>query len=181
MSGPTEAAPAGAPAGSRPVLHLLCGKIAAGKSTLAADLAAQPATLLIAEDRWLARLYPGEIASLEDYARCSRRLRAAIGDHVETLLRAGLSVVLDFPANTRDQRRWLKGLVEGSGADHRLHLLEVPDAVCKARLRRRNAEGKHEYAATEAQFEAFTRHFLPPSPDEGLTIVVHPHEGDDGA
>ena len=164
-----------------PVLHLLCGKIAAGKSTLAARLAMAPTTILMAEDVWLARLYPGEIASLEDYAHCSRRLRAAIGDHVEALLRAGLSVVLDFPANTLDQRRWLKALVEGSGADHRLHLLEVPDSVCKARLRRRNAEGGHEFAATEAQFEAVTRHFVPPSPDEGLTVVRHPYQGDDGA
>ena len=29
------------------VLHLLCGKIAAGKSTLAGQLAAAPATILI--------------------------------------------------------------------------------------------------------------------------------------
>ena len=165
--------------GAAPVLHLLCGKIAAGKSTLARELAAAPGSVLIAEDHWLARLYPDEIAGLEDYVRCSRRLRAAMGGHVEALLRAGVSVVLDFPANTLEQRRWLKSLVEPGGPEHRLHFLDVPDEVCKARLRQRNAAGTHDFAASEAQFDAFTRHFVSPSTDEGLPIVHHPHEAID--
>ncbi len=32
-----------------PTLHMLCGKIAAGKSTLAASLASAPRTVLIAD------------------------------------------------------------------------------------------------------------------------------------
>jgi predicted kinase len=38
-------------------LFLMCGKIAAGKSTLAAKLATAPGTILISEDQWLTRLY----------------------------------------------------------------------------------------------------------------------------
>ncbi|CUI95915.1 Uncharacterised protein [Achromobacter xylosoxidans] len=52
-----------------PTLHFLCGKIGAGKSTLAARLASRPDTLLISEDAWLAALYPGEILSVADYGR----------------------------------------------------------------------------------------------------------------
>ena len=50
----------------RPTLFLLCGKIASGKSTLAATLAEQPNTLLLKEDLLLATLYPGEIVTLDD-------------------------------------------------------------------------------------------------------------------
>ena len=39
---------------SAPMLHFLCGKIGAGKSTLAAALASQPGALRISEDDWLA-------------------------------------------------------------------------------------------------------------------------------
>ena len=42
----------------RPTLFLLCGKIASGKSTLAATLAEQPNTLLLKEDQLLAELLP---------------------------------------------------------------------------------------------------------------------------
>jgi hypothetical protein len=46
-------------------LYLLCGRIAAGKSTLARRLGAQPATLLIAIDHWMPILYPTEIRTIE--------------------------------------------------------------------------------------------------------------------
>jgi hypothetical protein len=39
------------------MLHMLCGKIGAGKSTLAKALAAREATVLISEDAWLAALF----------------------------------------------------------------------------------------------------------------------------
>lgn len=159
------------PTDPTPTLHLLCGKIAAGKSTLAHRLAAAPATVLIAEDAWLARLYPGEIAALEDYVRCSGRLRGAMGPHVEALLRAGLSVVLDFPANTVASRAWMRGIVEAAGVAHRLHWLDVPDADCKARLRDRNAAGGRDFAPSEADFDLFTSYFVPPSPNEGFDVV----------
>jgi predicted kinase len=165
----------GAPMDARmPTLHLLCGKIAAGKTTLARRLAAGPLTVLISQDRWLSRLYPGELHSLEDYARRSACLQDAMGEHVTSLLRAGVSVVLDFPANTVRQRRWMRGIVEASGADHRLHVLDAPDEVCKARLRARNAEGSHEYAPTDDQFDEFTRHFVLPAPEEGFHVIAHP-------
>lgn len=78
------------------VLHLMCGKAGAGKSTLAQRLAQQPQTLLLVEDAWLATLYEQEMASLQDYARCSDRLRRALGGHLVQLLRGGWSVALDF-------------------------------------------------------------------------------------
>lgn len=121
-----------------PTLHLICGKIAAGKSTLARQLAEEPATILISEDRWLACLYPGEITSLDDYLRCTGRLRDAMDEHVESLLRSSLSVVLDFPANTLNQRLRLRNIFENARCGHWLHYLDVPDNVCKARLKRRN-------------------------------------------
>ena len=49
-----------------PTLHLLCGKIAAGKSTLAKELVAEHAAILLSEDTWLAQLYPGEVLSVAD-------------------------------------------------------------------------------------------------------------------
>ncbi|MBR1221359.1 ATP-binding protein [Bradyrhizobium sp. U87765 SZCCT0131] len=155
------------------VLHLLCGKIAAGKSTLAVELGAQPHTVTVAEDDWLSGLYPGEIRTVADYGRCSARLRGVMAPHLAALLRAGLSVVLDFPANTPANRAWMRGIVEEAGVGHRLHYLDVPDEVCRARLRERNARGDHAYTVTDAEFDIITSHFVAPSHDEGFTIMIH--------
>jgi len=154
-------------------LHLLCGKICAGKSSLSAQLGEAPLTVIVSEDAWLSRLFGAEMASVEDYISCAAKLRAAMGPHLVDLLKAGLSVVLDYPANTLANRAWMKGIADEAGVAHQLHWLDVPDAVCKARLRARNAAGAHEFAATDEQFDLITSYFVPPTEAEGLEIVVH--------
>ncbi|MGF6348054.1 AAA family ATPase [Variovorax sp. W2I14] len=154
-----------------PMLHMVCGKIGAGKSTLTRRLADAPATVLISEDAWLAALYPGEIVDLPDYVRTSTRLKQVMAEHVVALLAAGVSVVLDFPANTVSSRAWARGIFEKAGVAHRLHFLDVPDEVCKARLRARNASGKHPFETTDAEFDLITRHFVAPSEAEGFHVV----------
>jgi len=156
---------------AKPTLHLLCGKIAAGKSTLAAKLSAEPGTILISEDEWLSSLFAEEMATVADFVRCSKKLRAAIAPHIVALLDAGVSVVLDFQANTLESRKWMRKLLEQSQAQHQLHVLNVPDEVCIARLHERNAGGDHPFGATEKQFHQINRHFSPPTPEEGFTIV----------
>jgi predicted kinase len=155
----------------RPVLHILCGKAGSGKSTLAATLAAEHAAIVISEDVWLARLYPGELASFDDYRRLSARLKTVVGPLVVDLLRAGHAVVLDYPANTRASRAWFRGLLQQSGAAHVLHFLDTHDDVCLARIARRNAErpeGSHHLARED--FEYLGTLFEPPGDDEGFDV-----------
>jgi len=152
---------------------MICGKVAAGKSTLAARLAKSPATILISEDHWTSRLFKDELKTVADYARYSRRLRDAMGPHVVTLLTAGFSVVLDFPANTPAQRKWMRSLFEEAGAAHRLHFLDASNEVCLERLHQRNAAGSHEFAVSDAEFEEITRYFVPPADAEGFEVTVY--------
>lgn len=154
-----------------PTLHLVCGKIASGKSTLTARLASAPHTVRISEDSLLAQLYPGQIASLADYAACAALLRAAIAPLALQMLQAGVSVVLDFPANTPASRAWMRELFQQAGTPHVLHYLDVPDEECKARLRQRNASGLHPFSTSDAQFDDITRHFVAPQASEGFEIV----------
>lgn len=160
-----------------PILHMLCGKIAAGKSTLAASLASAPGTILIAEDDWLNGLFADELVSLPDYVRCASKLRRIMAPHVAEVLNAGVSVVLDFPTNTLQQRIWMRGILENTSAAHQLHLLELPDEVCLSRLRARNSQGDHPFAVTEAQFHQFSSHFAVPTPEEGFNVVRHDNGG----
>jgi predicted kinase len=45
---------------------MVCGKIASGKSTPAADLGRSAGAVVIAEDAWLHALYADQLASLGD-------------------------------------------------------------------------------------------------------------------
>lgn len=154
-------------------LHMLCGKPAAGKSTLCAKLSREAGTVVISEDAWLATLFGDQMSSLKDFVRCSQKVREVAGPHVVDLLRAGVTVVLDFQANTLESRAWMAGLARQGQVTATLHHMDVPDAVCKARLAARNATGSHPFSVSEAQFDQVVAHFVAPSEDEGFEVVVH--------
>jgi predicted kinase len=156
-------------------LYCVYGKIAAGKTTLARKLAAQHGAVLICEDEWLVRL-EAEIESFDDFCRHARRLRAAIGPHVVELLRHGVSVVLDVPANTPQNRIWFRSLFETANAAHELHVIEAPDDLCKARLRARNEtkpDGVYFGFVPEEIFDPVTRLLVPPAESEGFNVIRH--------
>ena len=156
-----------------PTLHLLCGRIAAGKSILARQLASRPATMLVSEDHWTSTLFGDDLKTIDDYTRYSARLRTAMAPHIVEILRQGLSVVLDFQANTVRVRGWMRSLIDEAKVPHELHWLDVPDAICKQQLSRRNAGGEHAFQVSDAEYDLFTRYFVPPGPDEGFNVVVH--------
>ncbi len=155
---------------SSATLHFLCGKIASGKSTLAQQLVRGQQAVLLSEDTWLAALYPGQITQLADYIEKSSLLKSALELHLVTLLRQGVTLVLDFPANTPVQRRWLKGLAEQAGCSYCCHVLDVSDEECKRRLAARNLSGKNPFTTSAEQFDLITAHFSYPSEEEELVI-----------
>ena len=157
-------------------LHFFCGKMAAGKSTLAKKLAEKNNAILLVEDEWLSQLFPGEIATISDYIKYAPRLQKLIFSHVLSLLSRSVSVVMDFPANTVDQRLWFRGLCETSNIVHTLHYLDVSNEVCKQQLRERS-RGEPEGSAftTDAEFEAITKYFQSPAKNEGFNILKHEH------
>ncbi len=155
-------------------LIFFCGKMAAGKSTLAKQLATREHAVILNQDELLERLFPGEVVDVPSYLRCSARLNSAMGPHVVSLLTLGTTVVLDFPGNTRSQRAWFRELFEQAGVAHELHFIEAPDALCKRQLKERS---KHLPAGTpwtsEAEFDLIMAHFLPPADDERFNVIRH--------
>ncbi len=157
-----------------PKLIFLCGKMAAGKSTLARELVQRENAVLLVQDELLDCLFPGEITDIPGFVKCSSRLKNALGPHICALLSKGISVVLDFPANTKAQRAWFRELFEVANAEHELHFIDVSDALCKSQLKERSKDLPAGAPwTTEAEFEAITLYFQPPSEDEGFNVVRH--------
>ncbi|MFK7965224.1 MAG: AAA family ATPase [Burkholderiaceae bacterium] len=155
-------------------LHLLCGKMASGKSTLAQIVSEQESAIRLEEDTLLAGLFPGEISDIPSYVKCSNRMKSALRVHFVQLLKIGVSVVLDFPSNTREQRRWLLDVALEAGADHTLHYLERTDLQCLAQLKRRRVlQPERQGTDTPELFHAITKYFEPPAASEGFSIIIH--------
>jgi predicted kinase len=156
------------------VLHVLCGKLASGKTTLARQIAAEADAVLFCEDVWLSRLFPGEIVSFGDYLSRSARFRSAIAPHVQNLLRRGISVVFDFAGNVPQERAWARSLCEADSVRFVLHYVKASDELCKRQLSRRNDElPDGSQRTTVEEFDAITKYFVPPEPAEGFDVMLH--------
>lgn len=154
-------------------LIFFCGKMAAGKSTLAKKLASNPNSILLSEDQLLAGLYPDAIRSLDDYILYSRRLKLTLQPHIVSLLETGVNVVMDFPGNTRTQRAWFREVIDQAACPHELIYLDRTDATCLDQLaKRRQHESERAQFDNEKTFHAVTAFFKPPEDDEGFLVKI---------
>lgn len=152
-------------------LVLFCGKMGAGKSTMAQQVKEERSAVLISEDEWLSKLYPNEITSFEDYIQYSSRLKPIVKTLVQNILDVGTTVVLDFPGNTVRQRAWLKQIFQDTPYEHKLIYLQADDEVCLERLKaRQHLQPERAHFDTPEVFKQVTAYFEAPSPNEGFTI-----------
>lgn len=157
---------------SKGVLTFFCGKMGAGKSTKAREIAQENNAVLLSEDEWLASLYPYKISSLDDYIKYSSLLKPQVKKLVQSILSSGANVVMDFPANTISQRDWFRSIFTEIEAPHSLIYIDLPNEICLKQIEKRSIE-QPERAATDTQdmFERVTKYFIAPTTEEGFNII----------
>jgi len=145
----------------------------AGKSTKSKSVAIERNAVLISEDEWLAKLYPDQITSFDDYIKFSGLLRPLIKMHVQNILRTGTSVVMDFPANTKRQRKWFNNLSIEAESKAELIYLKVNNALCLKQIAQRIIEQPSRAAFdTEEMFNHVTKYFEEPEESEVECFVT---------
>ena len=154
------------------VLTFFCGKMGAGKSTNSSDIAQERSAVLLSEDEWLESLYPNRIRSLDDYIEYSNQLKPQIKKLVQSILAVGTDVVMDFPANTISQREWFRNIFSEVEAPHELVYIVSSNENCLKQIEKRRIQ-QPERAATDTKemFEAVTKYFLEPQPEEKFNII----------
>ena len=152
-------------------LIFFCGKMGAGKTTYSRRLASKLNAAFLSEDDWLSAIYPEEINTFEDYIKYSSRLKPLLEGHVRTILQAGVSVVMDFPGNTKRQRAWFKEIFREAQIPHKLIYLQAEDQLCFERLKQRRKESPERARFdTEEVFHEVNSYFQAPTEDEGFNI-----------
>lgn len=155
-------------------LIFFCGKMAAGKSTLARELAVRENAVMFSQDALLDVLFPNLIVNVASYIEYAGRINKVLAPHIVDILSKGVSVVLDFPANTRNQRAWFRGIIDRAGVAHELHYLDTPDEISKAQLKARSAHlPPGTKWTTKEDFDLIASHFRAPEADEAFNVIRH--------
>ena len=156
-----------------PIVHLLCGLPASGKTTLARRLEQERRAVRFTLDEWMLSLF--DLAPSDNaYGPQADRVKELIWRMVERVLALGHDVVLDWSQWNVGAREEARRRAAALGAEAVLHYIEVPLAVAEQRLAERNMTapaGAHLLDLDEAR--RFTRDlFEPPTPAEAVAIVV---------
>ena len=158
---------------NRAQVHVLCGPVAAGKTTLAKRLADELPALRLSRDEWMLRLY----GLPYDDPRCVAALdpcTALMWDVALATLRLGTSVVLDWNHWSRERRAEARARAQAAGFDVVVHYLDVPVDVAVERARaRREAAPVDAHVVDDDGVRHLATIFEPPAPSEGLEIVRH--------
>ena len=158
---------------SKGTLFFFCGKMGAGKTTKSRELAEARNAVWVSEDEWLEAVYPQKIASINDYIKYSALVRPPMKNLVQSMLTAGINVVMDYPANTIQQRSWFRSIFSEIHASHKLIYIDLPNDLCIERIAKRRSE-QPERATTDTaeMFEQVTKYFVAPTSDEGFNSTV---------
>jgi len=147
---------------TKPLLILTCGLPGAGKTTRAAQLAAEHKAVRLTKDEWLWALgsTPWDETTRE-------RVEQQLWRLAQEILRLGLTVVLDFGLWARIERDEMRDAARELGVGVELHYLDVPAEELWRRIEARNPEPPWDSRPIRrADLDEWVRLFQPPDAAE---------------
>lgn len=161
----------------RPVLAVMVGLPAAGKTHRARELEAELGALRFSPDEFMIPLFGDPEAGNMRYVVEGRLLWVA-----RQALALGVSVILDFGVWVRDERMALRHLARSGGAEFKMVYLPVERDVQLRRLAQRShSAGTTTFAITEEELDRCNAMFEAPAPDELESDAIDPPpSGGDG-
>jgi len=153
-----------------PVMFVMVGLPASGKTSTARELASAWSALRLTPDEWMIPLFGQQQPEGKRNVVEGRLIWVAL-----SALRIGLNVVLDFGVWGKDERSALRALAATAGATSELVYLQVDEEEQWRRVQARSmSDAATTFAMTRADLERWRETFQPPDATELETADIDP-------
>lgn len=160
------------------VLHLICGPVAAGKTTYARQLARQKQAVLLSLDAAMLTLY-GTIEGREAFLSKQEICRNWLLDLAADSLQNKVPVVLDWGFWKHKDRLALVERFAQYGCSIEMIYLKTHDELRRKRLTQRNENSRtSDYVIEQKDFEFFNCLFEKPRAEDYPGVIFHLVEAD---
>lgn len=149
-----------------PTLFFIQGFLGAGKTTYAAQLAAETGALCLNADAYCAATFSED--ALRDWDRCFSLAIDALWRTAAQELVAGKSVILDFGFWDRQSRDYARAQAQRLGVRATHIFVTADDDILKARISKRSGPVADK---NRRDFDRLKSLFEPPFPDENALVV----------
>lgn len=147
------------------LVHLFCGKICSGKSTLAKELAKDHSFVVLNCDE-IMTLFPPLIGD-ETYARVSENVKRFLYQKTLEIVQADVDVILDWGFWYKAERRAAEDYFTHRGIPVRWYYLDVSDETWEENIARRNKNlSSSDYLVDEGLKNKCLALFEPPDEKE---------------
>jgi len=159
-------------------IHLICGPVGAGKTTVAKALCREVQAIRFSIDEWMTTLFTPDLSGDIEYDWAMERIarmESLIWSQVVQLMSLDVDAVLDLGLLQRAHREKFYQLAKRGGFAFCLHHVDADRDVRWARVLGRNAEKGETYAmdVTIGMFDFCEGLFERPSGDELERMIIH--------
>lgn len=148
-----------------PILFVVCGLPASGKSTLAKEIELKYKAVFLSEDGWMDKLF----GTFYDHDREREIIAELQKDLAQKILSSGSNVVLDGGYWSKPERDGLRDVAKNAKANFELHFMDVDLPILKERAIARNKNLSEEFRTKPDDIErSFYNLFQRPDYEERL-------------
>ncbi|MBN1281955.1 MAG: ATP-binding protein [Alphaproteobacteria bacterium] len=148
-------------------IHILCGFIAFGKTTLSKKLAKELPAVRFCSDELVRQLYDQK--DNDEFMQGIQKVNALQWDWAKQIIENGIDVVMDFGPWTKQERKRVANMALSITPNVIFHSIVLDMEKARERLIKRNSE-KQQYHVDLNFFDENSSQFEPISDDEGYTV-----------
>ncbi len=151
-------------------IHLICGFMGFGKTTLAKRLAEETGAVRLTPDEIMAQRYGRNLPEPE-FREKWKEIDAEIWQRTAEYVREGRDVILDYGFWTRESRREAAQKAEKTGAAVVFHQLVCDMETARQRVLKRTEENPEELFIDGNCFDMFAVQYVPVQKDENYNTI----------